>query len=288
MKIELLSQARLRGVDVTVDSEAFPDCSASAASFLQIYRLTPEELTQQLGTPSGRAAIKKRMRTIHPWHPLGRFGPGGVPFRRAWDRVTVFDCPHDRSLEGRTIAAIAAERGIDPEDALFDLALAEEGRGPRCIHDYIEDDHFRTVPWEHCIFPSIDTGLFDPAERLTPLDLRYWLETRYPGFIGLFPRVLGQFVRDEKLETLEEAVRKMSSLCMQRLGITDRGAIRPGMWADLTVFDQDTIALRGPDPDPERLESFYPVGIHYVVVNGQVTMEGHHHTGVCAGRVLRK
>ena len=56
----------------------------------------------------------------------------------------------------------------------------------------------------------------------------------------------------------------------------------------LTVFDRDTIAKRSPDADPERLESFYPVGIHYVVVNGQMTMEGHRHTGVCAGKVLRK
>jgi N-acyl-D-amino-acid deacylase len=95
-------------------------------------------------------------------------------------------------------------------------------------------------------------------------------------------------VREEKLMTVEEAVRKMTSMAMQRVGITDRGVVRPGMWADLTVFDKDTIAKWGPDADPDRLETFYPVGVHYVVVNGQVTMEGHRHTGVCAGKVLRK
>jgi len=288
MKMELLSQARLRGVDVTVDSEAFPDGGASVGSFLQIYHYTADQLVQELRSPRARAEIKRTMRTIHPWHPLGRFGPGGVPFRRAWDRVVIWDCPHDRSLQGKTVAAVAALRGIDAEDALFDLALAEEGRGPRFIHDYIEDDHFRTVPWEHCIFPSVDTGLYDPAERFTALDLRYWKETRYPGTIGLFPRVLGQFVREEKLMTLEEAVRKMTSLAAQRVGLVDRGVIRPGMWADLTVFDPETIALRSADADPERLESFYPVGIHAVVVNGQVAMEGHRYMGVRAGRVLRK
>ena len=120
------------------------------------------------------------------------------------------------------------------------------------------------------------------------LDLRYRLETGFPGFIGLFPRVLGQFVREEKLMTVEEAVRKMTSLAVQRVGITDRGVIRPGVWADLTVFDKDTIALRSADADPERLESFYPVGIDCVVVNGQVAMEGHRYTGVRAGQVLRK
>ncbi|MGM0401346.1 MAG: amidohydrolase family protein, partial [Chloroflexota bacterium] len=288
MKMELLTQARQRGVDVTCDSEAFPDCSATPSSFLQIYHYTPQELMKQLRSPEGRAEIKRTMRTIDPWHPLGRFGPGGVPFRRAWDRVIIWDCPHDRSLEDKSVAAVAAERDIDPEDALFDLALAEDGKGPRFIHHYIEDDHFRTASWKHCIFPSVDTGLYDPAERYTSLDLRYWKETRYPGTIGLFPRVLGQFVREEKLMTLEEAVRKMTSLATQRLGIVDRGVVRPGMWADLVVFDQDTIALRSEDADPERLEDFYPVGIHHVIVNGQVVMEGHNYTGARAGKVLRK
>jgi N-acyl-D-amino-acid deacylase len=288
MKMELLMQARSRGVDVTADSEAFPDGSAGPGSFLQIYHNSAEQLMQQLQSPRGRAEIKKRMRTINPWHPLGRFGPGGVPFRRAWDRVIIWNCPHDRSLEGRSVASVAAERGIDFEDALFDLAVAENCRGPRFIHDYIEDDHFRTASWEYCIFPSVDTGLFDPVERLTPLDLKYWKETRYPGFIGLFPRVLGQFVREEKLLSLEEAVRKMTSMAMQRVGIRDRGVIRPGMWADITVFDKDTIALRSDDPDPERIETFYPTGIAYVIVNGDVAMEGHTYTGARAGKVLRK
>ena len=287
MKMELLSQARQRGVDIAVDSEAFPDNSGSPGSFLQIYHYTADQLVEALRAPATRAEIKQTMRTVDPWHPLGRFGPGGVPFRRAWDRVAIWDCPHDRSLEGKSVAAVAAERGLDFEDALFDLALAENGRGPRFIHDYIEDDHFRTASWEHCIFPSIDTGLFDPAQRLSPLVLRHWKETRYPGYVGLAPRVLGQFVRQEKLMTVEEAVRKMTSLAMQRVGIVDRGVVSSGMWADITVFDPGTVALRRPDPDPAVLEDFYPMGVDFVVVNGQVAMEGQRYTGARAGQVLR-
>jgi len=287
VKIEMLEQARRRGVDVSCDSEAFPDVSATPTQFLQIYHYTPAQLVERLRTADGRAEIKNTMRTIHPWHPLGRFGPGGVPFRRAWDRVVIYDCPHDRSLEGKTVAAVAAARGLDFEDALFDLALAEGGKGPVFIHDYIEDEHWRTAPWPYCIFPSVDTGLFDPA-KLSSDQLRYWRDTRYPGTIGLFPRALGQFVRQERLLSLVEAVRKMTSLPMQRLGITDRGVVRPGMWADLTIFDQDTISLRSAHPDPSQVETFYPVGIKYVLVNGQVAMEGHRHTGVRAGQVLRR
>jgi N-acyl-D-amino-acid deacylase len=286
MKLEMLEQARGRGVDVSCDSEAFPDVAGTPGQFLQIYHYTPEQLVERLRDPKERAEIKHTMRTIHPWHPLGRFGPGGVPFRRAWDHVVIFDCPHDRSLEGKSVAEVAMGRGVEFEEALFDLALAEGGQGPLFIHDYIEDEHFRTVPWPYCIFPSVDTGLFDPSKALSVADLRHWRETRYPGTIGLFPRVLGQFVRQEKLLSLEKAVRKMTSLATQRLGIADRGVVRPGMWADLTVFDRNTIALRGANPDPLRAESFYPVGIHYVLVNGQVAIEGQTHTGVRAGRVL--
>jgi N-acyl-D-amino-acid deacylase len=95
-------------------------------------------------------------------------------------------------------------------------------------------------------------------------------------------------VREERLLTLEEAVRKMTSLACQRVGLADRGVIRPGQWADLVVFDKDTIALRGPNADPERIETFYPAGIAYVAVNGQIAVEHNRYTGARAGMVLRK
>jgi len=288
MKIGMLEKARERGIDIACDSEAFPDGLATPVNFLQIYWYTPEQLLERMSTPEGRAELKHRMHTTDPWHPQGRFGPGGVPFRRAWDRVVIFDCPHDRSLEGKTVAAVAAERGIEFEDALFDLTLAEKGKGPHFIHDYIEDEHFRTASWPYCIFPSVDTGLFDPTTQYEFVKLRHLKETRYPGTIGLFPRVLGEFVRDEKLMPLEEAIRKMSSFAMQRLGITDRGVIENGKWADITVFNKDTVALRSPDADPKKVKSFFPVGIHYVIVNGQVVVEGQEYTGVRAGQVLRR
>jgi N-acyl-D-amino-acid deacylase len=288
MKIEMLEAAMRRGADIAVDSEVFPNWASTAARFLQIYRYTPEQLVELMGSPQGRAQLKHTMHTTHPWHPLGKFGPGGVAFRRAWDIITIYDSPHDRSLEGKTVAQVAVERGLSFEDALFDMTVAEKGHGPLLIYDYIEDDHYRTAPWPHCIFPSIDTGLFDPAERLSELDLRCWRDTGYPGTIGLAPRVLGQFVREEKLLTIEEAVRRMTSMCYGRFGVTDRGVIRAGMWADLTVFDPETVALRSPDADPQVLETFYPAGIDYVLVNGQVAMEGHRYTGARAGSVLRR
>jgi N-acyl-D-amino-acid deacylase len=83
-------------------------------------------------------------------------------------------------------------------------------------------------------------------------------------------------------------VRKMTSLAVQRIGIPDRGVVQPGKWADLAVFDPQTVALRGADADPQRIETFYPVGIRYVLVNGRLAMEGQRYTGERAGRVLRR
>ncbi len=80
----------------------------------------------------------------------------------------------------------------------------------------------------------------------------------------------------------------MTSLPISRLGIADRGVIRPGIWADLVVFDRETVGMRSAEADPSVEESCWPSGIDYVVVNGEVAMEGHRHTGARAGRVLRK
>ena len=295
LKVEMLDAARARGVDLSCDYEIYNKNSATLGSFLQIYHYTPAQLVALLSTASGRAGLKRTMRETGPRHPLGRFGPGGVAHSGDWDRVVVWGCPHDRALEGMSLAAVAAERGVDAEDALFDLTLAEGGTGPKLIYDYIQDEHEQIVPWEQCVLPSVDTGLFDPAAAsagggasLQPLDFRYQLDTGAPSPIGMFPRVLGQYVRDEGLLTLEEGVRRMTTLPLSRLGIADRGAVRPGMWADLVVFDPQRIAMRAPDADPDRPETCWPVGIDYVVVNGAVAVEGQRATGVRAGRVLRR
>ena len=293
IKVDMLEAARARGVDITCDYEIYNMNSATLGSVLQIYHYTPGQLVTLLQATSDRERLKRTMRENGPLHPLGRFGPGGVPYRKAWDRIVIWDCPHDRSVEGRSIAAVAVERRTEPEEVLFDLTLAEGGTGPKLINDYIEDEHYRIVPWEHCIVPSVDTGLFDPAvahagAALQPVDFRYQLATGAPSPIGFFPRVLGQFVREEKLLTLEDGVRRMTSLPLSRLGISDRGVVAQGAWADLVVFDPETIAMHGPTADADEPETCWPAGIDYVVVNGEVAMEGHRYTGARAGQVLRR
>jgi len=106
----------------------------------------------------------------------------------------------------------------------------------------------------------------------------------HPRSYGTHPRVLGKYVREEKLLTIEEAIRKMTSLPAQRLGLQDRGLIKEGMYADLVIFDPQTVRDKATYTDPHQ----YPEGIHYVIVNGNIVIEKGKHNGVLPGKVLRK
>jgi N-acyl-D-aspartate/D-glutamate deacylase len=106
----------------------------------------------------------------------------------------------------------------------------------------------------------------------------------HPRYYGTFPRVLGKYVREEKLLTLEEAVRKMTSLPAAAFGIQDRGVLREGLAADITVFDPDKIIDKATYDNPHQ----YPEGISYVIVNGEVVVENGKHTGIRSGKVLKR
>ncbi|MHA2185871.1 MAG: amidohydrolase family protein, partial [Promethearchaeota archaeon] len=106
----------------------------------------------------------------------------------------------------------------------------------------------------------------------------------HPRFYGTYPRILGKFVREEKILKLEQAIRKMSSFPAQTLGLYNRGLIREGMWADLVIFDPDTIIDRATYTDPHQ----YPDGIHYVIVNGVIVIENKQHTTAMPGKILRR
>ena len=104
-----------------------------------------------------------------------------------------------------------------------------------------------------------------------------------PRTYGTFPYVLGQFAREEGLFRIEDAVRKMTALPAQRLGLQDRGILRDGMKADVVVFDPDTVEAKATFEDPKR----YPVGINYVIVNGKIVIDDGIHTGALPGRALK-
>jgi dihydroorotase/N-acyl-D-amino-acid deacylase len=105
----------------------------------------------------------------------------------------------------------------------------------------------------------------------------------HPRWYGTFPRVLGRYVRELKTVSLTEAVQKMTSMNAEKINITDRGLLKEGYWADVTIFDPDTVADKATFENPHQ----YPVGIPYVIVNGSVVLDNGKHTGAHPGKVIR-
>jgi N-acyl-D-amino-acid deacylase len=190
-----------------------------------------------------------------------------------WEGIVAarLDTERLKPFEGMTIAAIAKARGQDPVSACFDL-IYEEGGFIHGVHHTMNEEDVKTimrVPW-------VSIGSDGSA-----------LNQKYPGkphprSFGTNPRVLGKYTRDEKVLTLEDAVRKMTSMPAAVLGLKDRGLLREGYWADIVVFDPDTVADMATYENPKQ----YPKGIDYVLVNGAVVIDKGHHTGARPGRIV--
>jgi len=279
-KLLLIVEARARGIDVAFDTEAFPWIYYELSSPLPPwpFKTDPEAFLPMLRDLTTREKLKAQMQAIGPYDTLGRTGDGGIYQQRAWDRVWIYECRSDPSLEGKKISEIAAERRQEPEDTVFDLILAEEGNGPAVFVAHIEDDHRITASVPLAIFPSTDVEAVD-LSLVPPRYMQY-----SPEWLSMFPRVFSRYVKEEGLMTIEDAVRRMTSFACQRLGVRDRGLLREGMWADVTVFDSERIAVRGSYEDPLQR----PEGIVYVLVNGVVAVEDGEYTGAGSGRILRR
>lgn len=279
-KLRLLEAARDEGVDIACDTDAFPWIYYEARAVLPLwpFKADPGKFHAMLKDPASRERLKREMRSIDPLDIIGRTGEGGIYQQRAWDRVWVYECRSDPSVETKTIAEISEERQVEPEDALFDLILSEGGEGPYVFVAHIEDDHKITARHPLCIFPSTDGEAVELA-KIPPRFMQYSQE-----WLSMFPRVISRYVREEGLMSMEEAIRRMTSYPCQRFNIRRRGLVREGMWADLTIFDPERIQGRGSYQNPlER-----PAGIAYVIVNGNIAVEGGQYTGNQAGRVLRR
>jgi dihydroorotase/N-acyl-D-amino-acid deacylase len=183
--------------------------------------------------------------------------------------------PSLRKWEGKTLEQIGREMGKDPRDALMDLVIADHGE-TSCIISIMTEDDVRTALRHPMV--SIDTDSETRAED-GPLSV----SKSHPRAWGTFPRILGKYVREEKLLTLEEAVRKMTSRPAARVGLSDRGILRPGLAADIAVFDPATIRDVSTFEDPNH----YSVGVRYVLVNGRAVIEEGKITAERPGRILR-
>ena len=180
-----------------------------------------------------------------------------------------------RRYEGKRITDIAREEGKDPYDALFDLLIADHGKTGAAYFSMSEADVRAAVaaPW---VGVGMDFGAVAPDG---PLGMR----VVHPRAYGTFPRILGRYVREEHALTLEAAVRKMTGVAAERLGLRERGILREGNYADITVFDPATVADRATFENPHEPS----VGIRYVLVNGRFTLDDGALTAERPGRALR-
>ncbi|MCX7622148.1 MAG: D-aminoacylase [Thermomicrobium sp.] len=267
--IARIERARRDGIDVTADVYPYTAAGTGLASVLPPWVAAGGRFFENLRDPEVRRRIRQELeRPSDDWESLGtEAGPESimpVGMRR----------PELRRYVGLRLSEIAAERGQDWIDAAIDLLLEEE-RNVFTIYFLMDEENVRLALQQPWIKIATDAGGLDPewARAEGPV---------HPRAYGTYPRVLGRYVREQRALGLEEAIRKMTSAVADRLGLRERGQVRAGFYADLVVFDPDSVADRATFEDPHQL----PVGIRHVWVNGtQVLREGVH-TGALPGRVV--
>jgi N-acyl-D-amino-acid deacylase len=265
--LRLVREARERGVDVTVDQYPYTASStALSAALLPAWSLAGGQsaLRERLSDAAQRTRIlevvKDRIRNERG---------GGDP-----RNIQIAACGFDHSLEGRTLAAILEGRGVPStveSAAELTLEIAERGGASAIFHAISEEDVERILAAPFTMIAS--DGEIPAFGQGAP----------HPRSYGTFARVLAVYVREKRLLTLEDAIRKMTSLPAARLGLADRGLLRAGMKADLVVLDPATVRDRASYEKPHQ----YAEGVSLVLVNGEPVLDGDHMTGARPGRVLR-
>jgi N-acyl-D-amino-acid deacylase len=192
-----------------------------------------------------------------------------------WDTIMIAYCKGHREYEGKTIAEITKQKRIDPFDFVFDLLIEEKASVMIVLFTMCEKD-MRAVLRHSVSMIGSDSSATAPYGVLGK-------GKPHPRTYGTFPRVLGEYVRRKKLLTFENAIRKMTSFPAQKLRLKDRGLVRKGMWADITVFNPEKIADKATYAEPHQ----YAVGIKYVIVNGKVVVTKGKHTRELPGKALR-
>jgi N-acyl-D-amino-acid deacylase len=281
---KLYEEARARGIDVTMDNDAHTDFNPELSSILPQWAQAGgvEKIMERLKNPQIRERIRKEI--VEDKYP----GPGycGLVKHGRWDRIFLFRCKKNKDLIGKNFEEIAEIKGAkDPFDAYFDLLVEEKGEAS-ALFNYINENDIRTVLKFHLMMVSTDGSAYATYGALGKID------GYSPCSYGEYPYILERYVREEKIISLQEAIRKMTSFPAQKLGLKDRGLIREGAWADIVIFDINKIKDRATSRYPYTfpLPNFphnYPEGIDYVLVNGQIVVEKGEHKGLLLGKILR-
>ena len=267
-----IEQARRSGVDVAADTYAYPAWFNSFSAVIPPWAHDggDKKLVERLKDPAARARIRREMETPssawnNEWQEVA--GPESI-------LVGAVQNPKLVPLQGKNIAEIAKLWNKDPIDTVFDLL--------------IEDEAFTEVAMVGMSEPDVALALQQPWVSIcndsqgTAPDGLLGKEHPHPRAYGTFPRILRKYVREEKKLTLEDAIRKFTALPAQRMRIADRGVLKAGMWADVVVFDPETIHDVATFENPNQLSE----GMRFVLVNGVPVIDEGRMTNALPGKVL--
>jgi N-acyl-D-aspartate/D-glutamate deacylase len=272
--ISMINKARAEGYDVR--SNVYP----YTAGQNDLRAIVPPwahdggnaKMLERLGDPSLRPRLKQDIANGLPnWY--NHYLAVGAD----WNAMLLVNLsnPKNKQFIGKRMSDVIAARGGDPIDVLLDLLIEENGSVSTVYFHHSEPDMQYALKQPFTSIGSDGSAMSPEGPRGKSIP--------HPRSYGTFPRVLGRYVRDLHVITLEDAIRKMTSANADKISIVDRGRLQVGLAADITVFDSNTIADRATFVQPHQ----YAVGVSYVIVNGQVVLENGVHTGALPGRVLR-
>jgi dihydroorotase/N-acyl-D-amino-acid deacylase len=274
--VQRIDNARASGIDVAADTYAYPAWFNSFSAFIPPWAHDGggAKLVERLKDPATRARIRKDMLTPD--------SESAIKWDNEWQEIPgpeaiLVSVVHNPSLNlyvGKTIAQIAKERNADPIDTICDLLIADPAMSV-AVFAMSEDDIALALkqPWMSIDNDSQGTAPTGPLSREHP----------HPRAYGTFPRILRKYVREDHLLTLPDAIRKFSALPAARMRLADRGVIKQGMWADIVVFNPETITDKATFDNPNQLSE----GMQFVLVNGQEVISDGQMTNALPGKVLR-
>ena len=262
--LELIAAYREKGLDITCDIYTYTAGSSTLLSLLPAW-------VSSGGTEAAVKRLEKRQEREQIFREMNKENLEWDNFVQllGWDRIVIsgVGTEANRHLEGRNMADIARLRHQEPLDCMLDLLLEEQGRITMIVHQMSEEDVKSVLKADFAMVGS--DGIPVDSEKI------------HPRHYGTFPRMLAHYVRKNKIMSMEEAIRKMTSISARRFGFQQRGVISEGMIADLVIFDEEKIEDTATFESPRS----YPEGIEYILVSGEQAASHGKATGVCKGQV---
>ncbi|MFX1293223.1 MAG: amidohydrolase family protein [Promethearchaeota archaeon] len=270
--LKIIEEANNRGVSITYDQYPYNRGFTSLTAMLPpwVHEGGPDKLLERIRNTVDQERIKKDTETgIEGWENF--VGKNG--FERIFISSVVSEKWKD--IEGKSITEITNIKDLkDDWETMFTIIIEDEGGSTVTVETMSEEDIRRIMTGKYHMIGTDGLGIPNNPS----------LGKYHPRFYGTFPRILGKYVREEKLLSLEDSIRRMTSFPASRLGLTDRGLIKENFWADIVIFSPETVIDKGTFEDPHQ----FPEGIPYVIVNGVIVVDNNKQKRKFPGKVLRR